>query len=212
MKEVSAVMTGFIHRKRMPENLHNPGEYRRPVRRRLLIAAITLTAVVIALSTVAAYAFFSGHTQDITNTVPLGYAGVEVWEEGGQEYVIRYDAQQEEYIPIDKSPQVKNTGTVPVWVRVTVAGGLDKFEQILYNASAHPDGFWIDGEDGYWYYSMPLEVGKVTGTPLFNDLQLKTDADNLAELDIAVYAEGVQTRAGESAIEAFAALKAAPNE
>lgn len=71
-----------------------------------------------------------------------------------------------------KTVSVKNTGTVPCYVRVRALAG----EQFTIKATQKDDGQWIqhDPDDGWWYYTPSIASGTSTGKLTFT---IKWDND-----------------------------------
>lgn len=112
--------------------------------------------------------------------------------------------------PINKTPKVKNEGDSTVFVRAKVIvapapGYTDPVSEsdmtINYNKEADADnGKWEKKEDGWYYYTRPLEKDDET-VPLFNGIEnIKVAADSF---DVIVYQESVVVGRYTNAYEAF---------
>jgi len=174
-----------------------------------------LSILTVAFLTVGTtLALFYSQTSSATNALPFGYVNVEVVEDK----TLYKDIEPGEEIA-EKRPTAMNTGSVDSWVRVMVAGALDKFD-IEYN-----DAYWEDGNDGYWYYKDKLPPMGATES-IFTSVILKPGVDvsaflkpgapedstypedyDFSSLNIAVYAEAVQSNAGSTAQLAFDSIK-----
>lgn len=117
-------------------------------------------------------------------------------------------------ITVDEKPEglskqqigITNTGTIPVYVRmqVNVPEGIKYIEKgeeksltPVYDPQTPDSAYWIDGEDGFWYYKTPLQPG-ARSEFLYDSISFEgIPADQLAEikdlLDITVYGESVQS-------------------
>ncbi|MCL2747880.1 MAG: signal peptidase I [Oscillospiraceae bacterium] len=189
---------------------------------RLTMGRIALLAMApimtIALYAGATYAMFTHKTPSASNAMKPGYVQAEVEEDF--EGVLTYDH-------IEKNPSVTNTGSVPSYVRVMLAGALDKFALYYDDGGTYVQGinslYWEDGGDGYYYYKEILNPGEQT-KPLFTHVKLIGGVDiddylipdssppeyDLSSFDIAVYAEAVQTNANnDQNLTGAAAAKAA---
>ena len=112
-----------------------------------------------------------------------------------------------------KRVAVKNTGTVPCYVRVYAGFSDSAVEDVsqLYNPNGWfdaasyqdnlPDGWAfvtpaddaVVGDGGYYYYTKPLQPGKST-EPLFEKVKTTfAKAEDVQDYEIIVYAECVQT-------------------
>jgi len=166
----------------------------------MVVSAIIFT---VALSVGVTYALFTASPDPATNVIPLGRVGVTVIETSQ-----KYELTEGNGYEADKDVSVQNTGIVPSYARVRVVGALDKFEEIEYNTD---DWYYSDpdtGGDGYWYYIGILAPGDTTPS-LFEYVKLKGGIDvddflipdsdpaeyDFSSLDIAVYAEAVQSLA-----------------
>ena len=180
------------------------------------VAVVIMMVVNATTSLIGSYALFSGQGGSLNNTLTFGKVNVDVLEDFDQ-YADPRDGE-----PIGKNPMVKNSDdSVDVWVRVAVAGGMDNFKFSATGDAADyhfwneytgllPDG-WVIGADGYFYYESTLKPGEST-PPLFKYIKFVGDPDGItdaSELDIAIYAEAVQSKAGNSsnAADAFAAIR-----
>lgn len=99
---------------------------------------------------------------------------------------------------VTKVVEIRNTGKSDAWVRVRI----DKC--ISLNSGSDGDtglislnineGSWIDGNDGYYYYSKKLSEDEYT-EPVFTKVDFSKDMDNAyvgAVCSVNVYAEAVQ--------------------
>lgn len=142
----------------------------------------------------------------ITNRFQVGYNEITVTEE--------YDPPDEivpgEETQFRKAVQVRNTGTVPCYVRVRLEysdSGMKKYcTNVLGDSSAGAeewetmaeiltDGKWVYGTGGCYYYTEILEAGEET--PLLLEkvrVQVpEADSGKLKDFEIYVFAESIQT-------------------
>ena len=78
---------------------------------------------------------------------------------GGHRITLEASSQiRERMVEWDKHIQIENTGDVPSYVRVKVFAGA-AYELKYTDGSA---GKWNKADDGFWYYSLPLEPGTMS--------------------------------------------------
>ncbi len=93
---------------------------------------------------------------------------------------------------ITKAPKVQNSSNTDCYVRVSVRFSSSDAEQFVEPLAVNSG--WQDGEDGYYYWTSPLEPGQWTGT-LFDRVKIREDAaDSIPPFRILVYAEAVACR------------------
>ena len=99
-----------------------------------------------------------------------------------------------------KIPQVKNIDEGSVWVRVKVAKGatINGGTEVAVSDNSISADFntqdWLDGGDGYYYYSHILEAGETT-EPLFTEVTLADSLSNTyngATFSLTLQAQAVQ--------------------
>ena len=137
----------------------------------------------------------------ITNEFTIGTCRMEIREEFQPPSAASQDTYQ-------KKVWVRNTGTLPCYVRVFLdftrgeakqassfsADGVKYYPVSEYQSAHLPVGWTYDGRDGYYYYRETLEAGEET-TALLDFV--RTDFAALGEkpaYDIIVYGESIQTR------------------
>lgn len=99
----------------------------------------------------------------------------------------------------DKEVSVKNTGSVPCYVRVLAELENPDMAEAL-NIDFNTTDWTEKQSDGYYYYKHVLDSGAST-KPLFTKLKA---TGNLSELSLIVYEETVQAAGSSSPIDAFA--------
>ncbi len=168
-------------------------------------AAVAGILLVMALSAGGTFAYFS-YARSLQNRISVGTNTITIHED----YTPPKKMEAGENI-YKKDVKIKNTGTIPCFVRVYAAfsdssvmeksafsaDGINFVSAASY-ADHLPDG-WVyisDAEDadlgGYYYYTEPLPAGK--GTPsLFKKVKTTfTDANAVLDYEIIIYAESVQ--------------------
>lgn len=89
---------------------------------------------------------------------------------------------------------VKNTGDTAVYVRVALVGNWcnEKGEIVeKWTPSITPGSGWKDGNDGYYYYTTPLQPTKGT-SDLLNGGSIDTKANNGLHLEVTVLHQSIQ--------------------
>lgn len=105
--------------------------------------------------------------------------------------------------PLAKDPTVTNVGANPCFVRIKVEG-LDQFGEdnmieyrTEYQVGELGEGWELNAEDGYFYYSKVLDLKGET-TPLFDSIVIPTGLTNEDAKDggynVTVTAEAVQAQ------------------
>jgi hypothetical protein len=154
--------------------------------RLLPLAALALVAALMLAK--ATLALFVAQPPPATNSLTLGKVDIEVIETGFvQNAVIEVDEV------IAKAPQVKNNSSVPVWVRVTVAG-LENYDYSAGNTPFTPSSInsgWTEDSagSGVFYLDTPLDPNGTKSNAIFNYVKLNNAKGGL---NIIVYAEAVQ--------------------
>lgn len=169
----------------------------------ICVIAITLSAF-IGFGTTQAYLTYK---RGIMNNFRVGYNEITVTEE--------YDPPDEivpdEITEFRKNVQIKNTGTIPCFVRVRLEysdSDIKKFCTNILNGNyikagdytneieRISNGDWIyNNDDNCYYYTKVLEEDERTSL-LLDRVQVlvpKSEEDNLKEFEIYVYAESIQT-------------------
>ena len=168
----------------------------------LLVGAILL----ISFTSFKATQAYLTYRRNVLNTFKVGYNTIEV---------------EEDYTPPDKievgetafkkTIKVKNTGTVPCYVRVRMEysdSDMKKYCENMYNgeyidANEFPNaiesksgGKWIySTEDTCYYYTKKVKPNESTDN-LLEYVRINipdTDGDKIKDFDIYVYAESIQT-------------------
>ena len=96
-------------------------------------------------------------------------------------------------ITFNKYPCVRNTGTVPCYVRMFAEVNDSSVGQ--YTTFQFDNDKWTTKkEDGYYYYKNVLKVGETT-EPLFTTVSISDSINDskLKDFDIIIYAESVQS-------------------
>ena len=173
----------------------------------LSLALVVCVAAILAIGGTLAY--FTDYDQ-ATNTFTVGDVDITLTEPAWD------DEEHDDVYPgeaLPKDPTVTNDGDNPCFVRIGVAGldclqpaGMITYET-NYVAGALGDK-WSLGDDGYFYYTEPLEVGASTSA-LFQQIRmpigLTNDADSV-ENDVVVTAQAVQAQGARASYSAVKAM------
>lgn len=165
-----------------------------------MAAALAVTAVV-----GGSLAYFTD-TQEAKNTFTVGNVKIELtepnWEATGKEDAETVYAGE----PLAKDPTVKNVGANPCFVRIKVTGldCLGDAGMITYRTD-YVEGKlgdnWVDGNDGYFYYTEVLDVNANTDA-LFDQIVIPTgltnEKVNEVGYNVVVTAEAVQAQGAKA--------------
>lgn len=162
---------------------------------------VCLSAVAVVGGTMA---YFTD-SADKTNTFTVGNVNIDLtepkWDEQGSE-----DAP--EAYPgeaLAKDPTVTNDGANPCFVRIQVTGWdcLKDAGLITYRTDYVDNKLgnnWVEGKDGYFYYTGVLEAGATTDA-LFDQIVIPTgltNGDATTEYNLVVKAEAVQAQGAKA--------------
>ena len=177
-----------------------------------LFAASQLLLASCAVGSVPVLAFltWNASSQDV---LTAGYNSIEIVESGS----FPDSASPGAAVSSDNTVAVRNTGTVPCFVRLKVIISNDRLaEHITYEGmnsgvwssekvgTAHYDPDTDDRLYGYYYYTRLLEPGSVS-EPLLTGLSMDsgTDEEMLMNFGIDLYAESIQAGAAQAWQEAW---------
>lgn len=154
--------------------------------------AFAAVALLVILTVGATMAYYAAETGVVRNFFKAGEISTEVDEvtEG-----------------LKKELVVKNTGASACLVRIRVTATPEQYLQLKAgNPVIDPDGRWMDGGDGFWYYAAVLPSQGSTDnedgsksftveyetTDAFSKLDKSEQSAILAEMNVTVYQEAVQ--------------------
>lgn len=155
---------------------------------------IVAAVLFLFLSASGIYAYFSD-TESKQNTLSIGADTTEIAEE--------FDPP-EEIAPgtvFVKKPSVKNTGSVPCYVRVLCEFSDSMYED-LFSLDFNTDDWTGKQDDGYYYYKRILNPGSTT-EPLFTTVTYSGGQDFDSEFEIIVCEESVQSENYSNYKDAF---------
>ncbi len=162
--------------------------------------ALSVMAMLIAICSFGTAAFYNA--QDTAhNVITMGNVNIAISEWADEEKTIEF-SNVDGVLPntsVTKVVEIRNTGKSDAWVRVRIE------KNISLNSDSEGDtglislnineGAWIDGNDGYYYYSKKLTEDEVT-EPIFTKVDFSKDMDNSyvgAVCSVEVFAEAVQS-------------------
>lgn len=173
------------------------------------IITLSLAVALVATAVIGGTLAYFTDTAEKENIFTVGNVEIELtepnWDASGEaEAETVYPGE-----PLAKDPTVENIGANPCFVRVSVSG-LDQFGDkgdIVYLTNyvegALHEG-WVDGNDGYFYWSEPLEISEKTAA-LFDQIKMPVGLTGNEDAEpIVVTAEAVQAqgaRPGYAAVE-----------
>lgn len=174
------------------------------------IFALCIIVALVATAVISGTLAYFTDTADATNVFTVGNVKIELtepnWLANGEE---ADDVYPGEALP--KDPTIENIGANPCFVRIKVTGldclknaGLSA-EDVAYRTNYVIGDLgedWVDGGDGYFYYSKVLAKDAVT-SPVFDSIVIPTDVTNAIggldiDYEIEVFAEAVQAQGAKA--------------
>lgn len=171
-------------------------------KKKILAVALAASMAVLAVGG-SSLAYFTD-TDSADNVFTVGNIDVVLTEpnwdaEGEKEAENMYPGE-----PVAKDPTVTNEGANPAVVRIKVTLPGDKDYGLQYRTdyvTGKLGDNWVDGGDGYFYYTLPLDTDKSTDA-LFDQVVLGTNVTNdysgeKKHIDVkveAVQAQGIFTK------------------
>ena len=149
-------------------------------RNTVLVAAL---ALIVALAAYGTVAMFSGEAH-VTNVITTGSVDIDLIEtnKDGEPWTSEDGKNVMPGTSVVKKVEVKNIGESPAWVRVQVETTITDPNKKPLDAGVVSFDFdetkWIDGKDGYYYYSDPLAPNTTTLAPLFTNVIFDKDMNN----------------------------------
>lgn len=151
-------------------------------------ALIIALALILVLAVGGTVAYIFTHTGPVINTFTPADAKITVDEKTSD--------NKKTSITV-----VNNSTGVPVYIRVAlVANMIDKDENVTGAASVPtftPGDNWIEGNDGYYYYTEPVPVGGSTGNLLQSPMTLSEN------MQVVVLADAIQAMPKQAVIDAW---------
>ena len=154
----------------------------------LLVSALVLSFAMIG----GTLAWLADDAAPITNTLKMASTDIDIDE--------KFDGS------VKRDVRVKNTGSIPIYVRVNLVINLQDDEGNVAPVSRENvvsccmtmemgDAGWKQGSDGYYYYTSPVPAGEFT--PMLVRSITAVDSDLIPEgysLNVRVLAQSVQSQ------------------
>lgn len=167
------------------------------------ILSVALAASLAAVAVVSSSLAYFTDTDQKDNVFTVGNVDITLtepnWDATGKE-------EAEDMYPgeaVAKDPTVTNKGANPAFVRIKVKW--PDTPKVTYRTD-YVDGKlgedWVKADDGYFYYTKPLEIGESTDA-LFDQIVLSTETTNGNDesYDIVVTADAVQAQGAKPSYE-----------
>ena len=152
-------------------------------RRKVLLIFCLCLALFLAMAGGVTLALLKQASQPVVNEFSSGDVGCEIDETfNGTEKT---------------SVKIKNTGTVPVYVRIKIVSyWINEDGVVVADAQPVPDFSlgegWLDGGNGTYYYALPIEAGQKTGDLIASGSKITlTSKDGLRQV-VDILAEVIQ--------------------
>ena len=182
------------------------------MKRKILFLSVLAICIAIAAAGTLAYFTAEGRAHNVITTGSINITVVEQQQLGDDGVLVDYpETPIDNIMPgmeISKVVTIQNDGSSPAWIRVRV----EKEIKLNKENPAVKDNFvpdtglivleiggegsnWIAGEDGYYYYKLPVEAGNAT-EPLFDTVTFDSKMGNEYQgctANIKIYAHAVQT-------------------
>lgn len=167
------------------------------MKKKLLILSVLVICIATLAGGTIAYFTSEGRAHNVITT-----GGVEIelheWADAEHKVPFKDVSGVMPGAAVTKIVEVKNTGSAPAWVRVSVdkniqlqGGGTPNLDFVELNINE--DDWTL--RDGYYYYNTALAAGKTT-EPLFTTVRFNVNMNNDYQNSTAtvdVYAQAVQT-------------------
>lgn len=176
------------------EHMNNGGAPKARKTATLLVAIVLLLGV--AVGTTVAYLIDS--TKEIENKFEYAKTDVTVTEE--------FNGTEKSNV------QVKNESNIPVYIRATyVVNWVDKAgnivtsvpDEYIYQLDKNPNGTWVEGKDGYFYYPTPVQPNGLTDGSLLTCTVTKQPANPEYTLNVEILATAIQSEPKDAVKEAW---------
>lgn len=144
------------------------------------LLVVILAAVLLTFSVSGTIAWLSVKTEKVENTFTPAKVDTKIEE--------TFDKN------VKSAIEVKNVGTIPVYVRVSVSGyWCDSTGNIIepWDESFAVGSDWLKGSDGYYYYKTPLAAGSTTLDLLDSNIEPEPRSDG-AHLEVTVIHQSIQ--------------------
>lgn len=162
--------------------------------KKALILMVSLVAI-LAVSVGGVLAWLATSSDNVTNTFAPGDTKIEIEED--------FDGRTK------KNVYVTNKGNIPVYIRANlVFTWKDSADNIIEKPADatltvdYGNGDWVEGSDGFWYYTKPVAV-KGSTTNIIN----KATIDKGYKMDLEVIAQSIQAEPTNAVVDSWDAVK-----
>lgn len=177
--------------------MYNANRFKRSRKNKQLIALLSVLTVILGLAGGITLAYIFTQTQPIENTFRPTEVTVEIEEE--------FDGS------VKSDVKITNTGTAPSYIRAAVvvtwvtSDGSTLAETPVegedYDITYAENTGWLKGDDGYWYYTTPVNPNESTGILIDECTQLAEKTD--CQLAVEILASAIQSDPSDAATEAW---------
>lgn len=177
--------------------MYNANRFKRSRKNKQLIALLSVLTVILGLAGGITLAYIFTQTQPIENTFRPTEVTVEIEEE--------FDGS------VKSDVKITNTGTAPSYIRAAVvvtwvtSDGSTLAETPVegedYDITYAENTGWLKGDDGYWYYTTPVNPNESTGILIDECTQLAEKAD--CQLAVEILASAIQSDPSDAVTEAW---------
>ena len=176
--------------------MYNANRFKRSRKNKQLIALLSVLTVILGLAGGITLAYIFTQTQPIENTFRPTEVTVEIEEE--------FDGS------VKSEVKITNTGTAPSYIRAAVvvtwvtSDGSTLAETPVegedYDITYAENTGWLKGDDGYWYYTTPVNPNESTGILIDECTQLAEKND--CQLAVEILASAIQSDPSDAVTEA----------
>ncbi len=177
--------------------MYNANRFKRSRKNKQLIALLSVLTVILGLAGGITLAYIFTQTQPIENTFRPTEVTVEIEEE--------FDGS------VKSEVKITNTGTAPSYIRAAVvvtwvtSDGSTLAETPVegedYDITYAENTGWLKGDDGYWYYTTPVNPNESTGILIDECTQLAEKND--CQLAVEILASAIQSDPSDAVTEAW---------
>lgn len=169
--------------------------------RNSIIASAVFVLLTVVLFSAQTYAYFTDRAESSDNTIQAGNVNIDTVEVKGSSDVVTSVGDSLAFVPgasVQKIIKVKNSGTLPVYIRFSVKMEITSpntipsswEEYVTFNVNTD---LW-EYKDGYYYYKSGVDAG-ATSSQLFSTVTFSPNMGNAftdSTITITVTCESVQ--------------------
>jgi len=159
-----------------------------------LVTAVVALALVFAATLSGTLAYLYTKSDTVQNSFVEGYADYFVVE--------NFDGLEKSGV------KVQNTGNVPAYIRVKLLPGWYDGEgknivaKTAWEPVFTPEAGWVKGNDGFWYYTSPVEPKQYTSV-LISSITLGVDSVTLYKQSLEIIASCIQSVPDDAVLDAW---------